>query len=168
MSTKKITEYGLLLTVSLVFSYLESLLPVLVAVPGVKLGLANIVTMLVLYQKGGKAAFFLMTARVVLSGFLFSGPSGIFYGLAGGLLCIIVMGIARHFSCFSVSGVSMLGAVFHNLGQILVAFFVMENAHILYYFPVLCLTGMLSGIVIGYLSGRILKVSDKIFPQDFE
>ena len=75
MKTKRITELGLLLAVSLVLAYLESLLPVMVAVPGVKLGLANIVTMLVLYRNGGKQAFFFMTVRVVLAGFLFSGAA---------------------------------------------------------------------------------------------
>ncbi|MDE5864890.1 MAG: Gx transporter family protein, partial [Lachnospiraceae bacterium] len=79
MKTRQVTELGLLLALSLVLAYLESLLPVMVAVPGVKLGLANIITMLVLYLRGGKPAFFFMVLRVAMAGFLFSGISGIIY-----------------------------------------------------------------------------------------
>lgn len=166
MKTKQITELGLLLGVSLVLAYLESLLPVMIAVPGVKLGLANIVTMLVLYSMGGKKAFFFMTLRVVLAGFLFSGAAGIAYSFAGGACCIIVMCIVKRFPFFSILGVSMAGAVSHNFGQLLVAFFVMENAHILYYFPVLCISGGITGLVIGYVSALLISQMNQIFPKN--
>lgn len=166
MKTKQITELGLLLAVSLVLAYLESLLPVMVAVPGVKLGLANIVTMLVLYRNGGKKAFFFMTARVVLAGFLFSGAVGIIYSFAGGVCCIMVMCAVKRFPFFSILGVSMAGAVSHNFGQLLVAFFVMENAHILYYFPVLCISGGITGLVTGYISALLIRQMNKIFPKN--
>lgn len=100
MNTKRITEFGLMLSVSLVLAYFESLLPVMVAVPGVKLGLANIVTMLVLYRSGFKNAFFLMTLRAVMAGFLFSGVTGILYSFAGGIMSILAMNIAKRFSFF--------------------------------------------------------------------
>lgn len=166
MKTKHITELGFLLAVSLVLAYLESLLPVMVAVPGVKLGLANVVTMFVLYRSDWKRAFFFMTLRVVLAGFLFSGVAGILYSFAGGVCCILIMNIVKHFSMFSVLGVSMSGAVFHNFGQLLVAFFIMENAHILYYFPVLCLSGVITGLLIGYVSALLLRRMNKIFPRE--
>lgn len=166
MSTKRITEFGLLLAISLVLAYLESLLPVMVAVPGVKLGLANIVTMLVLYRNGFKNAFFFMSLRVVMAGFLFSGIAGIVYSFAGGLLSIVVMQTAKRFSFFSAIGVSMLGAVFHNAGQIITAMLVMENAHILYYFPVLCVTGVVTGFLTGYLSYILFSKYNKFFPLD--
>lgn len=166
MSTKRITEFGLLLAISLVFAYLESLLPVMVAVPGVKLGLANVVTMLVLYRNGFKNAFFFMSLRVMMAGFLFSGIAGIVYSFAGGLLSIVVMQTAKRFSFFSTIGVSMLGAVFHNAGQIITAMLVMENAHILYYFPVLCATGVVTGFLTGYLSYILFSKYNKFFPLD--
>lgn len=166
MKTKQITELGLLLGVSLVLAYLESLLPVMIAVPGVKLGLANIVTMLVLYRMGGKKAFFFMTLRVVLAGFLFSGAAGIAYSFAGGACCIIVMCTVKRFPFFSILGVSMAGAVSHNFGQLLVAFFVMENAHILHYFPVLCISGGITGLVIGYVSALLISQMNQIFPKN--
>ena len=134
MRTKKITQMGLFLATALVLSYLESLLPVVIAVPGVKIGLANIITMLLLYQYGGRRAFLFMVVRVVLSGFLFSGMAGIVYSLAGGICCIVVMELIRKIPYCSILGVSMAGAVSHNFGQILVAWLVMANSHILYYF----------------------------------
>lgn len=166
MNTKKITESGLLLAVSLVLAYFESLLPVMIAVPGVKLGLANIITMLVLYQSGAKQAFILMTVRVVMAGFLFSGVMGILYSFAGGVLCILAMYIVKKSPYFSVLGVSMTGAVFHNLGQLIIAFILMENAHILYYFPVLGVAALLSGFAIGYISEILIKRFQKMFPKD--
>lgn len=163
MNTKRITEFGLLLSVSLVLAYFESLLPVMIAVPGVKLGLANIVTMLVLYRSGLKNAFFFMALRVVTAGILFSGITGILYSFAGGLLSILVMGLAKRFSFFSAFGVSILGAVFHNAGQIIIAVFVIENIHVLYYFPILCLSGILSGFLTGYLSFLLFQKYNKFF-----
>ncbi len=157
MRTKHITQFGLFLAVALVLSYLETLLPVVVAVPGVKIGLANIVTMLFLYEYGTGRAFVFMTARVVLTGFLFSGVSGIIYSFAGGLACILVMSIVRRIPACSILGVSMAGAVAHNFGQIIVAWFMMDNAHILYYFPVLCVTSLVTGIFIGFLSNILVE-----------
>lgn len=162
MKTKQITECGLLLALSLILSYLESLLPVMIAVPGVKLGLANIITMLLLYRFGGKTAFFFMTLKVILAGLLFSGVAGIIYSFAGGMCCIILMSIAKKCPFFSTLGVSMIGAMAHNAGQLVIALFVMENANILYYLPVLAVTGMITGMMIGYLSSLIYKQYMKI------
>lgn len=166
METKQITQLGLLLSVSLVLGYLESLLPVMVAVPGVKLGIANIVTMLVLYRMGGKQAFFIMLLRVVIAGFLYSGVAGIVYGLMGGVCCIAVMVCLKHIPVFSMLGVSMAGAVFHNVGQIIAAMLVMENTGIVYYLPVLCISGVLSGLGVGFLSHLLIKWYTKYFPKD--
>lgn len=166
MNTRKITEFGLLLAVSLVLAYFESLLPVMIAVPGVKLGVANIVTMLVLYRWGEKQAFFFMTLRIVMAGFLFSGVTGILYSFAGGVFCIVIMSVMKKIPFFSTMGVSMAGAVFHNLGQILIAVMIMENAHVLYYFPVLCLTGLISGFAVGYVSSLLIKWFEFTFPKE--
>lgn len=166
MKTIRITELGMLLAISLVLSYLETLLPVMVAVPGVKIGLANIITMVLLYNRNLRGTFLFMVIRVVLAGFLFSGVSGILYSLAGGMCCISIMSILKRFSIFSVMGVSMAGAVFHNIGQILVAVLVMENMHILYYLPVLCVSGTLSGLLIGYITYFIVKHYSRVIFRD--
>jgi len=157
MKTVRITELGMLLALALVFSYFESLIPVFVAVPGVKIGLANIVTILLLYRTNWKNVMMFMTVRVLLAGFLFSGVSGIIYSFAGGFCCIIIMSILKHFPHFSLVGVSITGAICHNLGQIIVAVFVMENVHILYYLLVLCISGAISGLLVGYLAFLLLK-----------
>ena len=166
MKTKQITQLGMLLSISLVLGYLESLLPVMAAVPGVKIGLANIVTMLVLYRYGGRQAFFIMLLRVTMAGFLYSGVTGILYGLMGGVCCLIVMALLKRCPLFSILGVSMAGAVSHNAGQIIAAVLVMENAAIFYYLPILCISGILSGLLIGYLSHLLIKWHLKNFPQN--
>ena len=166
MQTKKLTELGLLLAVSLVLSYFESLIPAFIPIPGVKLGLANVVTLLVLYQNGGRQAFVFTLLRVVLSGFLFSGVSGIMYGLAGGMCSLFVMSRLLKCPAFSVLGISAAGGISHNLGQIIVAVLVMENVQLFYYFAVLLLSGTLSGFLIGYLGFWLFKQYHRIFPQE--
>lgn len=161
MKTVRITELGMLLALALVFSYFESLIPVFIAVPGVKIGLANIITIMLLYRTNWKCVMMFMTVRVVLAGFLFSGVSGIVYSFVGGLCCIIIMSILKHFPHFSLVGVSITGAIFHNFGQIIVAVFVMENVHILYYLLVLCISGAISGLLVGYLAFLLLKRFNK-------
>lgn len=164
MHTRKVTELGLLLAFSLVLSYIETLLPVFVAVPGVKIGLANVVTLLLLYREKKAVVFFFMVLRVFLTGFLFSGISGIIYGLAGGMFSMFVMCICQKCKCFSVFGVSIAGGIFHNAGQILVAALMMENVRIFYYFIVLLFTGAVSGLLVGYLSYLIFRQMNKILP----
>lgn len=157
MKTTRVTELGMLLSISLVLSYLESLLPVVIAVPGMKLGLANVITMLLLYRTNLRYTFAFMTIRVILTGLLFSGISGILYSFVGGLFCVCVMSVLKRVSIFSIMGVSMAGAIFHNAGQIIVAMFVMENVHILYYLPVLCVSGTVSGLFVGYVTALLIK-----------
>ena len=157
MNTGKIAKTGMLLAISLVLSYLEMLLPVTIAVPGVKIGLANIITMFLLYRTDLKSTFMFVCVRVVLAGILFSGISGIIYSLAGGMACVLVMSVLKRFSFFYVLGVSVAGAIAHNVGQIVVAVIVMENIHIAYYLPFLCISGVISGLLVGYLAFVIMK-----------
>lgn len=166
MKSTRITELGMLLSIALVLSYLESLLPVMVAIPGAKLGLANIITMLLVYRTNFRQTVLFMLVRVILAGLLFAGISGILYSFVGGLLCVCVMSFLKRISFFSILGVSMLGAIFHNIGQILVAVFVMENVHIIYYLPVLCVLGIISGLIVGYLTHLLLKRYNKMLPKD--
>ena len=137
MNTHKLTRLAMLLALGLVLSYLEFLLPFNYSIPGIKLGLANMVTMLVMYQYSVREAAAILFLRVVLSGLMFSGLNTIVFGIAGGVLCIIAMALAKRSSIFSVMGVSMLGAVFHNVGQLMIAFIIMQNVDIIYYFPYL-------------------------------
>lgn len=148
---------GVFIALALVLSYLESLIPVFAAVPGIKLGIANIVTMLAMYKLGVKPAIVICVGRIVLSGILFGNLYVIIYSLAGGVLSICVMIILKKIRLFSVVGVSVAGAVAHNAGQIIVAVFLMENVNILYYLPVLIISGVIAGTMVGILTVYIIK-----------
>lgn len=148
---------GVFIALALVLSYLESLIPVFAAVPGIKLGIANIVTMLAMYKLGVKPAIVISVGRIVLSGILFGNLYVIIYSLAGGVLSICVMIILKKIKLFSVVGVSVAGAVAHNAGQIIVAVFLMENVNILYYLPVLIISGVIAGTMVGVLTVYIIK-----------
>lgn len=148
---------GVFIALALVLSYLESLIPVFAAVPGIKLGIANIVTMLAMYKLGVKPAIVISVGRIVLSGILFGNLYVIIYSLAGGVLSICVMIILKKIKLFSVVGVSVAGAVAHNAGQIIVAVFLMENVNILYYLPVLIISGVIAGTMVGILTVYIIK-----------
>lgn len=163
MKTKRITELGMLLAASLVLSYLETLLPILVAVPGVKLGLANIITILILYRTNTRNAFVFMIARVILAGVLFSGISGMIYSIVGGTCCVVVMSILKRCSIFSLLGVSMAGAIAHNIGQVMVAMIIMENTYLLYYALVLFVSGTISGLLVGYVATLVTKRYIRLF-----
>ena len=157
MSTRKLTGLAMFLAVGIVLSYLEYLVPLNLSVPGMKLGLANMVTMFVLYRYNEKDSFIVLFLRVLISGFLFSGLSTILFGIAGGFLCILIMWITKKTGFFSVTGVSISGAVFHNIGQLIVAFIIMGNNSIMYYLPYLLISGLISGLMIGYASSFLIK-----------
>ena len=142
---------------STILSYLENLIPINVAVPGVKLGLANLVTIVSLFKLGLKPTIVISIGRIVLSGVLFGNVTVIIYSLAGAFLSILVMFFVKKIKIFTVTGVSICGAVAHNFGQIIVAALILENANIMYYMLVLAVIGALAGTAIGILSGIILK-----------
>ncbi|MCM1082162.1 MAG: Gx transporter family protein [Clostridium sp.] len=148
---------GVFIALALVLSYFEGLIPVFAAVPGVKLGIANIVTMLAMYKLGVKPAIVISAGRIVLSGILFGNLYVIIYSLAGAVLSMCIMIILKKVKLFSVVGVSVAGAVAHNAGQIIVAVFLMENVNIMYYLPVLIISGVAAGIVVGILTVYIIR-----------
>ena len=155
---KKKTAYlGVYLALALICSYVESLIPFYFGIPGVKLGLTNIVVVLMLYCVGTKEALAVSTLRIVLAGFLFGNMFSILYSLAGGILSLIVMGILKKTGKFTVVGVSVCGGVFHNVGQLAVAMAVVQTYEVGYYFPVLLIAGLLTGMLIGMISAEVLK-----------
>ena len=155
-SNHSIAIAGLLAAVALIFSYVEVLFPVFIAVPGVKLGIANIVIIIALYYLDGRYALAINVVRVFIAGLLFRGVFGILYSLAGALLSLCTMVLLKRTERFSVTGVSIAGGVTHNLGQILVAAVVVGNIKVFVYFPVLIISGVISGAVIGVLAQLIL------------
>ncbi|MCI5872600.1 MAG: Gx transporter family protein [Clostridiales bacterium] len=157
MKTKKIAYLGLLIALAFVFSYIEFLIPVNIGVPGAKLGLANLVVIVALYTLGERDAFLLSVVRIVLVGFTFANMASMIYSLAGGILSYLAMLIAKRTKLLSMTGVSVLGGVFHNVGQIIVAILVLETASLVYYLPVLLIAGITSGVIIGILGAMVTK-----------
>lgn len=153
----RVAYLGLFTALALIFSYVETLIPIQLGIPGVKLGLANLVIVLALYEMGTRDAYILSVARVFLSGFMFGSLFSILYSLAGGILSLTVMTILKKQGDFSVMGVSIAGGVFHNVGQLLVAMFVVQTARIAYYLPILLVAGLLTGFLIGLISNEVVK-----------
>lgn len=163
MKTNKIAFLGLLVALAFVLSYIEFLLPLNIGIPGAKVGLANLVVMVALYTLGTKNAFILSVVRVVLVGLTFGNLAMMMYSLAGAGLSFLAMVIAKKTKLLSITGVSVLGGVCHNLGQIIVAMFVLETASLVYYLPFLIVIGTISGVVIGILSGMIISRVQRLF-----
>lgn len=155
--TKKLTMTALLVALALIFSYIEVLIPFSPAIPGIKLGIANLVVIVALYHMGLKYAITINVVRIFIAGLLFSGVFGIIYSLAGAILSMTVMVLLKKTGLFSVAGVSMAGGVAHNLGQILAAAFLVSNLSIFIYFPVLIFSGLISGALIGIVAYIILE-----------
>lgn len=153
--SKRFATIGLLTALAFIFSYLESLLPVPLPVPGVKLGLANLVVLVALYIPGAKEAFALSIVRILLVGFTFGSPSTLLFSLAGGLLSFVVMWLLSRFEGFSIIGVSVAGGIMHNVGQLLTAAVVVKSGSLLYYMPVLLIAGVLTGLAIGLIGGPV-------------
>ncbi len=148
-----VAKLGLLTAAAIVLGYFEHLLPI-TGIPGVKLGLANTVLLYALYLLDVPSAVLLMLLKVGLSGLLFGGPAAMLYSLAGGVLSLLVMILAQRIRGLSIVGVSVLGAVSHNIAQVLVACFVVETRAVLAYLPILLLaaavTGTLTGVIARY------------------
>ena len=129
----RVAYFGVFTALALIFSYVESLIPIQIGIPGVKLGLANLMIVIALYKMSLKETYLLSITRVVLSGFLFGNMFAILYSLAGGLLSLTVMAVLKKAGGFSVMGVSIAGGVFHNIGQLIIAMIVVETFSVAYY-----------------------------------
>ena len=162
MKTKKIAYLGLLIALAFVFSYIEFLIPVNIGIPGAKLGLANLVIIVALYTLNEKDAFILSMIRIVLVGFTFANLASMLYSLAGGILSFLAMLLAKRTKKLSITGVSVIGGVFHNVGQIIMAIWVVKTASLIYYLPVLMLSGIAAGVAIGILGAMVTKRLKKL------
>jgi len=156
MKSKKIATYGLLIALAFILSYIETLIPIPVPVPGIKLGLANLVVVTALYTMGAKDAFIVSIIRVVMVGLSFN-PSAMIFSMAGSLLSWFLMMIFKKTKLFSITGVSIIGGIAHNIGQIAVSIVIVQNVNIIYYLPFLLISGVVSGAVIGIVGGMIVK-----------
>lgn len=153
----KVAYWGVFTALALIFSFVESLVPIHFGIPGVKLGLANLIVITVLYQTGWRDALLISVVRIVLAGFLFGNMFSIIYSLAGGILSLLVMTLLKKYCGFSMIGVSVAGGVSHNIGQLLLAMAVVETVSIGYYLPVLLIAGVMTGFVIGLIASEVVK-----------
>lgn len=153
----RVAYFGVFTALALIFSYVETLIPINFGVPGMKLGLANLVIVTALYKMELKEVYLLSVVRVVLSGFIFGNYFSIIYSLAGGLLSLTVMALLKKSGGFSVMGVSIGGGVFHNIGQVIVAMLVVETFSVAYYIPVLIVAGLITGMLIGITANEMIK-----------
>lgn len=149
---KKVSFMGIFLAFALILSYIESLIPFFYGVPGMKLGLTNLLIVLLLYLSDWKCAISINVLRIVLAGFLFGNAFSILYSLSGGLLSFAGMCLVKKFFSLRMTSVSVVGGITHNLGQIMVACLVVSNYQLILYFPVLFLGGLVTGLCIGIIS----------------
>ena len=164
-TSNRVALYGLLIALAFVLSYVETLFPVYLGAPGVKLGLANLVTVIALYGLGVKEAFAINVVRVLLSGFTFGNMSSILFGMAGAVLSLFLMAVCKKLRLFDMTGISIIGGVAYNKGNILEAAFVTKTFGVFSYLPVLLIAGTVAGALIGLLGGIILKRISRILPK---
>lgn len=149
--------YGMMIALAFVLSFIETLIPISLGIPGVKLGLANLVTLAGLFTVGISGTVVISLVRIILAGLTFGNMFSMLYSLGGWALSMLLMVIARKKNWFGISGISILGGVGHNIGQICVAALVVQQAGVFFYLPFLLLAGTGAGLVIGILGSTIIE-----------
>ena len=157
MNQKKIAYMGLFAAIAIIFGYVESLIPFFAGIPGIKLGLANLAVLFILEKYTWKEAALVSMVRIFVIGFMFGNMFSILYSMAGAALSLTVMTFMKKKSGFSLLGISVAGGVSHNIGQLIVATLIVENKSLLYYAPVLIISGVITGVLIGILTGEVTK-----------
>ena len=157
MKTKKLTVMAMTTAVAMILSFVESQIPAFVAVPGVKIGLANIAVVFALYRLGWKEAVAVSLVRVILVSMLFGSIASLFYSLAGAAMSLTGMGLLKKTGRFTEIMVSVTGGILHNVGQIGMACLILETAALRYYLPFLLVSGIIAGIVVGILSAILVQ-----------
>lgn len=164
MKMKKLSRLTLLLTLAIVLSLVESIIPIFngFMIPGLKLGLANIVILFVLYSYGFKEAIFISLMRVLVISILQTGLFNItfFFSVSGAIISLFVMYLSKKFFSFSIIGISVLGSIGHSIGQFLVAIIILNNNILIYYLPFILLFSIPTGIVVGILTKKLLNYFD--------
>lgn len=160
MNTKKIAKISMLLSISVVLGLLESMIPIFNGIiPGIKLGLANIVIVYAIYKFSFKDALYISILRVILIGLLRTGLFSItfFFSLSGAIISLIFMYLVKKYTKLSIVGVSIVGAIFHSVGQIIIAIIFLSNINIIYYLPILLFSSVITGIIVGLCADKIVK-----------
>ena len=156
-NTKKLTTLAITVSLALILSFIESRIPAFVAIPGIKVGLANIAVIFTLYKLGAKEAVGVSIIRVLLVSMLFGSPVSMLYSIAGAVLSLAVMIILKKLTPLNEITVSICGGVMHNIGQICMASIMLSTNVVIYYLPFLLLSGILAGVAVGVVSGLLIK-----------
>ena len=163
ISAKTVALMAMMIALAMIFSYVETMIPINFGIPGVKLGLANLVIVAAIYLFGGKQAFLISIVRIFLSGFMFGNLASIMYSLAGGLLSLAAMLLLKKTDKLSILAVSVMGGICHNIGQLIVAMLVVENLKLIFYVPVLLISRFLTGLLIGIVCRVILSAVKRAY-----
>ena len=163
---RNVAFLGVFLALALVLSYVETFIPFFFGVPGMKLGLTNLIIVILLYCMGAKEAYLISIVRVFLAGFLFGNLFSIVYSLAGALLSLTVMMILVKRTGLKTVTVSAVGGICHNIGQLIVAAIVVESYNIFYYLPALLISGLVTGLLIGIVSQALIPRIRRFFRKD--
>ena len=161
MKTKKIAFSGLCIVLAMILSFVESQIPALVAIPGIKVGLPNLVIIFLLYRSGWKQTVTVSMIRILLVSILFGNIQTLTFSVAGAVLSLLSMILLKKLDWFSCITVSIVGGIFHNIGQIIAACLWTETAQIAFYLPVLLISGMVAGTLIGFIGGILVKRFEK-------
>lgn len=156
-NVRKLTCLALIVSFAMILSYIEAKIPVFVAIPGVKMGLANIAVIFVLYKMGAKEAAVVSVLRIFLISILFGNVESLFFSLMGGLLSFAVMLLLKKLTPLGEVAVSVSGGVMHNVGQIIAAMMLLQTDAVMYYLPFLILSGTIAGVVVGVVSALLIK-----------
>jgi len=156
MTNRKLAVLGLFTAVAVIFGYVETLIPVFAGIPGIKLGLANLSVLYILERFSIKEALIVSFLRILIIGFMFGSLFSILYSLAGALLSMCVMNVLKHMHA-SIYATSMAGGIAHNIGQLIIAMMIVENRSLLVYAPILLISGVITGLLIGFLTCQTME-----------
>ena len=157
INTKTLVTISALIAVAMILSYIESLIPAFTTIPGIKMGLSNIATVFALYVLGWPYAILVSVIRVILSTMMFGKITGLIYGLSGAALALLAMILVKKTNRLSTVGVSVVGGVTHNIGQIIAVCIVMGTSAIALNLVVLLITGTIAGVLIGVAAGILIE-----------
>lgn len=159
---KKCARLSMLTAVAIILNIIESIIPFFY-IPGIKIGLANIIIVAVLYLYGTKEAFYVSILRVIVVGLLRTGlfSTTFLFSLSGAIFSLTIMAIIKKTNIFSIIGVSIIGSIFHSIGQILMAFVILKNSSVYTYLPIMLIISIITGIFIGFISKEVVKLIEK-------
>lgn len=159
---KKCARLSMLTAVAIILNIIESIIPFFY-IPGIKIGLANIIIVAVLYLYGTKEAFYVSILRVIVVGILRTGlfSTTFLFSLSGAIFSLTIMAIIKKTNIFSIIGVSIIGSIFHSIGQILMAFVILKNSSVYTYLPIMLIISIITGIFIGFISKEVVKLIEK-------